>query len=76
MELKSRFTVCVVNVNKEYEPLYEPPHDKVGFEVGVGVGDAISVVVVSADEALTSETGAMSIITIIIEIHTTITTWA
>jgi hypothetical protein len=45
VELKLRFTVCVVNVNKEYEPLYEPPHDKVGIEVVVGVGVGVSVFV-------------------------------
>ena len=45
VELKLRFTVCVVNVKKEYEPLYEPPHDKVGIEVVVGVGVGVSVFV-------------------------------
>jgi hypothetical protein len=45
VEVKLRFTVCVVNVNEEYEPLYEPPHDKVGIEVVVGVGVGVSVFV-------------------------------
>ena len=38
VELKSRFTVCVVKSSGEYEPGYVPPQDKIGFDVGVGDG--------------------------------------